>query len=132
MASPVANPPSLYTPLDRNTSQIRLIHLQPRLSPKSDEIICSLHLADLDDESCKYEALSYEWGDSNKAPLFIELDGRKRAIRENLWWALWNLRYENDRKESRVLWIDALCIDQDNEIEKSQQVRDSLFCYSSY
>lgn len=121
MASPAENSatPAFYTSLDKHTSQFRLIHLQPRLLPTSDEIICSLHLADLDDEQCQYEALSYEWGDPEKPPMFIELNGEKRSVRENLWWALWNLR---DEKDVRILWIDALCIDQDNELEKNHQV----------
>jgi Heterokaryon incompatibility protein (HET) len=111
---------SIYTPIDKSTSQIRLLYLQPRLSPTLNNIICSLHLADLDDQTCQYEALSYEWGDADSiSSYWIELDGGKRAVRDNLWWALWYLR---DEKVIRVVWIDALCIDQDNEGEKNYQV----------
>lgn len=125
MASSAINfyPPSLYTPLDEHTSQFRLIHLQPHLSPTSNEIVCSLHLANLDDEEGQYEALSYEWGDPEKSPMFIELNGERRAVRENLWWALWHLR---DEKDMRILWIDALCINQEKELEKNHQV--SHYC----
>ncbi|KAF8856327.1 HET-domain-containing protein, partial [Acephala macrosclerotiorum] len=38
----------------------------------------------------------------------------------NLYWALWHLRHEN---RTRVLWIDTLCINQEDEKEKNHQIR---------
>ncbi|KAK0103316.1 hypothetical protein ONS95_005346 [Cadophora gregata] len=117
---------SVYSPLDHSTSQIRLIILQPCLDPHDDEIRCSLSLADLEDENCVYEALSYEWGPRTDTPLHIWLDDRRFAVRPNLWSALWHLR-EGEKNgvngRARVLWIDALCIDQENERERNHQVR---------
>jgi hypothetical protein len=67
----------------------------------------------------KYEALSYTWGseDSQNA---ILLDGKTFLVRDNLWEALIRLRM---RDEERVLWIDAICINQDDISERNQQVR---------
>jgi hypothetical protein len=49
----------------------------------------------------------------------ISIDGQTCSVRENLWLALYHLRL-NDT--SRVLWIDALCIDQSDIRERNHQV----------
>ncbi|CZR62408.1 uncharacterized protein PAC_12305 [Phialocephala subalpina] len=104
----------------------RLPRQDDELEP--DTITCTLHTADLDDENCcKYEALSYEWGDATNASFFISLEGRKFGVRENLWWALWHLRLEN---EMRVLWVGALCIDQGSVGERDHRVKQMAKVYS--
>jgi hypothetical protein len=102
-------------PVDRSSAQIRLVHLQSRAS--SDHIECTLHLGDINDDGCIYEALSYEWGDAQKPRLSIKLDG-KDFVGENLYLALSFLRQDVGH---RILWIDAICINQENEIEKNHQ-----------
>ncbi|KAI8219465.1 Heterokaryon incompatibility protein 6, OR allele [Colletotrichum sp. SAR 10_86] len=65
-----------------------------------------------------YTALSYTWG----KPIFdakIECDGHEKAITKSLESALLHFRRED---ESVVLWIDQICIDQDNNDEKGQQI----------
>lgn len=109
--------PSIYTPLDHAKSQIRLVHLHPRSSSR--EITCSLHIASLDEWSCVYEALSYEWG-PEKEQRCIKLNGQDFSIRENLWDALWHLR---NVTETRIIWIDALAINQEDDIERGHQVQ---------
>jgi hypothetical protein len=52
------NDASILQPLDKSKAEIRLLHLQPRRG--DDTITCALYLGDLDDPTCKYEALSYE------------------------------------------------------------------------
>jgi Heterokaryon incompatibility protein (HET) len=49
----------------------------------------------------------------------IELDGKLCKVRINLWQALFRLRFEN---RSRILWIDALCINQADLNERNHQV----------
>jgi hypothetical protein len=62
-------------------------------------------------------ALSYCWGESfNKLP--ISVDGRVVGVTSNLHAALTRLR--SDGVES--IWIDALCINQDDKEERSIQV----------
>lgn len=66
-----------------------------------------------------YEALSYVWGDENKTlPIFI---GNQRFdVTENLHAALSRLR---DHSLERVIWVDAICINQRNEEEKEKQIQ---------
>jgi hypothetical protein len=65
-----------------------------------------------------YTALSYTWG----AQIFdgtIECDGHQKAITKSLEAALRNFR-KPDR--SAVMWIDQICIDQENSMEKEKQI----------
>ncbi|KAI9773690.1 MAG: hypothetical protein M1840_006964 [Geoglossum simile] len=65
-----------------------------------------------------YEALSYTWGDhSATAPILV--NGFELQVTVNLFRALQRLRKGG---EKRVLWVDALCIDQSNLTERSEQV----------
>jgi hypothetical protein len=106
----------LYLPLDVSRNEIRLVILKPSRSFKT-KAICSLVYRSLDSEA-PFEAVSYTWGDvSSKRPIF--LSGRKFMVTENLDTALRHLRYTYDE---RVIWIDALCINQDNTAERAQQV----------
>ena len=65
-----------------------------------------------------YEALSYVWGDSTRRKSMI-LNDEHFAINQNLHVALQHLREETWKRE---LWIDAICINQDDESERSRQV----------
>ncbi|KAN0115292.1 Heterokaryon incompatibility protein (HET) domain containing protein [Hyaloscypha variabilis] len=68
--------------------------------------------------SPQYEALSYVWGTAEfEHELYIE--HRRYPITENLDYAL---RYLRHRDKNRVLWVDALCINQRNTIERNDQV----------
>lgn len=93
----------------------------------NDAITCSIHVADLDDTACSYEALSYEWGDAKNTSLSIILGGVDFPVRENLWYALRHLRLED---ETRILWIDAMCINQTNKKERNHQVQQMGRIYS--
>jgi hypothetical protein len=68
-------------------------------------------------EKPQYEALSYTWGDPNDLEDII-INGLKIKVRANLYSALRHLR----TKEPRVLWADAICIDQGNFQERTYQV----------
>ncbi|KAN0116731.1 Heterokaryon incompatibility [Hyaloscypha variabilis] len=80
------------------------------------------------DQRPHYEALSYVWG-TEKAPDPILLDGQPFYITENLKDALIMVR-QGSQKE-RVLWIDAICINQNDLSERSAQVRQMRQIYSS-
>jgi hypothetical protein len=103
-----------YSPLS-NAREIRLVILEP--GSDDDPISCRLLHAELG--KLEYEALSYEWGDASNADTDILINGKEVQIRQNLRIALWHLR---PKDEERCLWIDAMCIDQSNVLERNHQV----------
>ncbi|RKL31101.1 hypothetical protein BFJ70_g9845 [Fusarium oxysporum] len=83
------------------------------------QLKCHLFQAYLDeDDLIPYEGLSYVWG-SQDTPDKIEVNGKTLAITASLHDALWHLRQTD---EDRILWVDALCIDQSNIKERGHQV----------
>ncbi|KAE9570677.1 hypothetical protein CGMCC3_g13187 [Colletotrichum fructicola] len=66
-----------------------------------------------------YEALSYYWGSSTKSRT-VFTDAGWLQITENLHAALLRLR---DPALERVIWADAICINQDDLEEKGLQVQ---------
>jgi hypothetical protein len=101
-------------------AHIRLVHLQPGTG---DAIFCELSTT-LVDSAPDYEALSYTWGDpSRTVTINMGTQGSKTthqfSVTSNCFSALKYLRY---KEKPRVLWIDALAIDQSNIDERNHQV----------
>ncbi|KAF2263611.1 heterokaryon incompatibility, partial [Lojkania enalia] len=66
----------------------------------------------------EYEALSYVWGiEKCKSP--VTVNDCSQVITENLDIALRHLRLKS---EPRTLWIDAVCINQEDVAERNYQV----------
>lgn len=106
----VMTSPYRHRRIDLATDAIRLVRLVQGVEPQP--IHCEvfetyLHQA----EGVPYEALSYVWGDREAAEK-IFLDGLPFTVTENLYQALECLRQPN---EDRLLWIDAICIDQSHD-----------------
>jgi hypothetical protein len=66
----------------------------------------------------EYEALSYVWGDPSEGPN-IKISGVAVRVTPNLHTALRRLRYPTKK---RTVWIDQLCINQTDNLEKASQV----------
>ncbi|KAK3114527.1 hypothetical protein LTR53_007058 [Teratosphaeriaceae sp. CCFEE 6253] len=66
-----------------------------------------------------YEALSYTWGRTTRDEAIELRPGTLLPITDNLAQALYRMRY---LVQARVLWVDALCIDQSSLEERSEQV----------
>ena len=110
--------PYQYTPLNDDLKEIRLLTLHEG-SFKAD-IRISIHTAPLTPDNIPtYEALSYVWG-SLENQISIQVGVHTLAVTQNLAEALPYLRY---RDKPRVLWIDAICVDQQDLKERSRQVR---------
>lgn len=110
-----------HLPLASNTT--RMIRLLPQREHSNAPIKCELfdyHLSEPSGEKHLYEALSYVWGSATSLPAqSITLNGRAFSVAGNLHAALWHLR---DRQLERVLWIDAICINQADKKEKEKQI----------
>ncbi|KAH7377788.1 heterokaryon incompatibility protein-domain-containing protein, partial [Pyrenochaeta sp. MPI-SDFR-AT-0127] len=107
-----------YQPLDLEDQSFRLIQLfRGVLGP----IQCNLFHSRFQDaeDVIEYEALSYTWGGNDKA-YSIEVNGVETAVTKNLFTALRNLRTPH---RDRILWIDAICIDQNSDKERGHQVQ---------
>lgn len=107
---------AVWQELRADKNEIRLLTIDPANDSQS-LISCSLFIASLD-HTPQYEALSYVWGDA-ALPVPILLNGRPWQVRQNLDHALRNFRLA---QAPRFMFVDALCIDQNNKVEKSTQV----------
>jgi hypothetical protein len=102
-----------YQPL-KNT-EIRLVKVLPE---RMSELKCEIMHMSLD-RGLDYIAISYAWGDrvdttslvlgTVTIPVALSLHGALKAVRE--------------KERSVMVWIDALCIDQQNKTEREAQVR---------
>lgn len=114
-------------PLKTSTS-IRLIDLE--LGEEGSDIMMSIDTYDLPDPP-QYTALSYTWGDPLVHPYVAErpsrtvwIDTKPFLVTPNLYEALnhrrgWKLKIGTAKT---LLWVDAICINQDDLIERNHQV----------
>ncbi|CAI9627806.1 unnamed protein product [Alternaria burnsii] len=110
-----------YRSLQHDDS-IRLLVLHPSLNgTDADPIRCTIQHAQLSDESLEYEAVSYTWGNAvQKQAIYFQHDTKELHVGQNCYNALRRLRRVHG---DRLLWIDAICINQDNLQERASQVR---------
>lgn len=107
--------PSHYQPLS-DPSEIRLLELGP-VSDAKPSIWTIRHVSLHNDPA--YVALSYVWGDP-KDTTPIECNGQKFLVTKNLKNILEQFCTSF---KTAILWVDALCINQNDLKERSQQVQ---------
>ncbi|KAF7679927.1 hypothetical protein GT037_001578 [Alternaria burnsii] len=104
-------------PLPSDEKSIRVLCIQPGV--RGTTIEASLSKIDLNDpKRPPYTALSYTWGDAAIVD-YVHVNDEKIGVGANLFHALQDIRSPD---ESIVIWVDAICIDQMDNIEKSHQV----------
>jgi len=120
-----------YRPLDHESSEIRVLKLNPKSRGKQllDKISgkiygdravlidCSLIYTTLKD-TLSYDALSYCWGSESDGKCIL-VDGRQLTITRNLYFCLQELQ---KKQSSRAIWVDAVCINQADHEEKKHQI----------
>ncbi|KAH8894745.1 heterokaryon incompatibility protein, partial [Thozetella sp. PMI_491] len=115
--APVENEPA-HPPL-RQRNEYRILDLDP--GDFKEPISCRLIVVDMAKPST-YEAISYTWsdedGDTTKSQT-IRVNSKAFSITQNCHNALKRARM---RWTARRVWIDAICIDQDNIDERGHQV----------
>lgn len=104
-----------YVPLP-SERHIRLLELYP--GEQDDTVAIALHFANID-SVLHYETISYAWGD-DATRVRVSCNGKGVMVTSNLRDALQHFRLKDN---SRILWADALCIDQTNIPERGFQVR---------
>lgn len=109
-----------YEPLT-TSGQIRIVTIHA--GRFNDDIRLAFDVVFFASDRCpSYEALSYTWDTQSGSRLvYVAEKGRESAmlISNSLADILVHLRYAD---RPRVMWIDALCIDQNNDVEKGPQV----------
>lgn len=108
----------------QNTDSIRLLKLLP--GRKDDPLICSMIATEVN-VAPAYAAISYVWGDPNDIAM-ITVDGKNQPVTVNLRDVLQRVRHISD---ARILWADAVCINQEDLEERGQQVRLMASIFSS-
>jgi hypothetical protein len=115
--------PYLYESLT-NSNNIRLLELEsgPIFAP----LQCKLVISGSFHEH-SYQALSYAWGETTKTH-HVVIEGKRLPISANLDRALRRIR---QTEQDLCLWVDAICINQDDAIEKEAQISIMLQIYRS-
>ncbi|KIW30604.1 uncharacterized protein PV07_06337 [Cladophialophora immunda] len=114
MSQSAAAAQPLYLPLLEG-EVIRLVDLQPGIG--EDPVSLRLLIAELGHHP-DYEAISYVWGDPGQT-VPVLCNGRPLAITVSLNAVFKRVRYPD---RSRLLWADALCINQWHDDERSHHV----------
>ncbi|TAQ91386.1 hypothetical protein B7494_g316 [Chlorociboria aeruginascens] len=126
-----------YEPINSDAREIRLLHIvrPPEISTRmmtlcqstdtsskvhgEDIVYCTLETLTLS-KNLKYDALSYTWGtDANAPGSSISISGQTFKVTVNLSAALRQLR---DSHYLIPLWVDAVCINQQDSKEKGKQI----------
>lgn len=110
--------PYQYSPLDDDLNEIRLLTLHGGDFTANIQISIQTTLLSPENPPI-YEALSYVWG-STKNLIDIRIGNDCLAVTRNLAKALPYLRYKD---KPRILWIDAICVNQQDLKERGHQVK---------
>jgi hypothetical protein len=121
--------------------EIRLVEIMPGNS-EQENVVCCLRQVSRD-HAPSYRALSYCWGppeERNRGSILldagdVELQAIKRKkielpVTPTLEAALRRLRH-NDGRTSQLIWIDAICINQNDDKEKGKQVQSMRLIYQN-
>ncbi len=107
--------PFNYDTLNALNTQIQLLMLHP--GSWEEDIHCHFTTVSLDNFP-EYETISYVWGDSTlRRPIIA--DGHCFLVTMGLEKALRRFRHP---QASRIMWADAICINQQDSHERFQQV----------
>ncbi|KAK0639054.1 heterokaryon incompatibility protein-domain-containing protein [Cercophora newfieldiana] len=121
-----AAPIHRYTSFPAEFSRpFRLLRLLP--GNRDETLECQLFEASLDEQAENYEALSYVWGDASNR-VSIRVNGVPFRISKNLRDALLDLRHATN---TRVVWADAICINQNDSAERDSQVASMRAIYQN-
>jgi hypothetical protein len=122
-----AAPLYTYKPLSPDGQEFRLVHILP--GDWDAPVTCELHVVGAEEgnedgkagKEDEYQTLSYVWGDPDVTrPILV--DGCRFEVTVNLWAALRRLRNRVGEGGVRRMWIDALCINQTDNEERTRQV----------
>lgn len=122
--TPLTSKPYQYRPL-AGQGTIRLLKLEWSNDAAAAAVRGSLDVANLEDAP-GFEALSYCWGQRSANEPVIYIEAQPLKVTTDLHCALLRLRQREE-----PIWIDAICINQEDIMERTQQVRQMHRIYAS-
>ena len=114
-----------YEPLDSARKEIRILEFDDVTLVQADEPLrCEVRIVSLLHLDVEFDAISYSWG-SARSSHFIQIRDGLVSVGRNTELALRYLHAEARQQSDgrRRIWIDAVCINQQNVDERSSQVR---------
>ncbi|KAI2627971.1 heterokaryon incompatibility protein-domain-containing protein [Hypomontagnella submonticulosa] len=114
----------VYKQLDFGSFETRFLRVVDPLGDPSEPACFNLLTASLVNAP-EYNALSYCWGDISKTEA-IEVDGITVSVSQSLVEAL----RHSGTKPGELIWADAICINQSDPYEKTNQIRIMGVIYS--
>jgi hypothetical protein len=148
----ITDPPNIWTPNSGMEAisgvyrpivahQTRIIRLQGADGTTEGPLVCTLYVADIlhpsfeglgirslfgdKDQLVEYDVLSYTW-EAQQCSQHIFCNDALLPVTDNLFEALMALRHIHG---DLYLWVDAICINQNDPVEKATQVRNMLMIY---
>ncbi|KAF5497514.1 Heterokaryon incompatibility protein 6, OR allele [Colletotrichum siamense] len=115
----------IYYSLPIAIDQFRILSVRPASSTTS-PIIADLIVENFKNQHKHYDALSYTWGGFSNSDRII-VNGKEFPVTQNLRLAIQNLRHPS---RATRLWIDCICINQADTIERNSQVQLMGWIYS--
>ena len=113
---------AMYSPLDHSTQEIRVLTLETT-TDKQQPIRCKLSPQSLDCSKSSFVAFSYVWG-ANRGRKMIYVNELPIQITRNLYKLLRAVQNPATAPlQLRYLWIDAICINQEDGAERAIQVQ---------
>lgn len=106
-----------YQPLSTEKNCIRLLKVKGFAC--DGYIDCTLTALEIG--SVAYHAVSYVWGEAGPEHQ-ITIDGQAIKVTTNLWLFLRYVMTEMRSEDASYYWCDAICINQHDIVEKSNQV----------
>lgn len=114
----------MYSPISLKKGEFRVLEISP--GGRHEQIKASLRHTFMEKPE-PYEALSYTWGSpAQRATILV--NEQPFLVNSNLYAALFQLRHA---QETRNLWIDAICMNQGDEAEKSLHIPMMHLVYTS-
>lgn len=107
--------------LPPRTCSSQIMAFRRARDPESGRCETELDIPSCGQDPCRcFQALSYAWGQFTESR-FITLNGQHEIpVSDNCYAALLRLR---NTKQSRRLWVDAICINQADLVERASQVK---------
>ena len=107
----------VYQPLNKEKGEIRLLQFNTDAIP--DTISCTITVHDIETVKRRYVAISYVWGDES-VPRHTIVDNEELHLTQN---GVKALHMVQRHKLAQFYWMDAICINQNDDAEKGHQVR---------